>query len=222
MFTTRQWQSKTALLMALVVSAAAGAPIASAAPKEPLFSRQTTGQLLQPRRQVVIPSGTVIPVRYDKAEKILVTPEETAPLTLQVASDVTSSTGTILIPAGSQVIGELRPASGGSQFFAKEIIMRRNTRMLINARSQVVRKTERIDKGVDAGQVLKGAAVGAAAAAVISAVTGDRAIATEEVLGGAGVGALGGLIFGRKKATVISIDPNNDLDLTLRSQLALR
>lgn len=222
MFITNQWQSKTALLMALVVSTAAGVPIASASTKEPLFSSQATPQLLQPRNQVIIPSGTIIPVRYNKAEKILVTPEETVPLTLQVASNITSSTGTILIPAGSEVVGELKPASGGSQFFARELIMRRNTRIPLNARSQVVRKTERIDKGVDAKKVLRGAAVGAAAAAVISAITGDRAIATEEVLGGAGVGALGGLIFGRKKATFISIDPNNDLDLTLRSQLALR
>jgi hypothetical protein len=85
-----------------------------------------------------------------------------------------------------------------------------------------VTKTEKIDQGASTSQVLKGAVIGAAAATAISAITGDHAIATEEVLGGAGLGAIGGLVFGRKKVEVISINPNQDLNLTLRSTLALR
>jgi hypothetical protein len=56
---------------------------------------------------------------------------------------------------------------------------------------------------------------------VIAGITGDKAIATEEVLGGAGLGALGGLLLGKEEAEVISIDPNEDLDITLNSRLAL-
>lgn len=221
MFDNHQWQSKTALLLALVMSAGAAAPVISA-PAMAIPLRSPGGPLLQPRSQLAIPSGTRIPVYYDKAEKIIVTPEETAPLIVKVAEDIRSRSGTILIPVGSEIVGELRPANGGSQFVAKELVMSRSRRMSLNARSQVVTKTETIDKGVDTGNILKGAAIGAAAATAISAITGDRAIATEEVLGGAGVGALGGLLLGRKKAKVVVIDPNTDLDVTLRTQLALR
>ncbi|OLP17304.1 S-layer protein [Leptolyngbya sp. 'hensonii'] len=171
-----------------------------------------------PQTQVRIPAGTVIPVRYDK-EKILVSKDETAPVTLIVAQNLVTSQGTVLIPAGSQVVGELRPAQGGSQFVAKELVLPNNRRLSMSASSAVVTRTENIDKGINAGSVIQNAAIGAAAAAGIAAVTGDRAIATEEVLGGAGVGTLIGLFLGRDRVTLISINPNTDLNLTLNSDL---
>ena len=170
---------------------------------------------------ITIPSGTTIPVKYDQAERILVTKDETAPLTLTVAQNVVTSGGTILIPAGSKVVGELRPAQGGSQFYAKELVLSGGQRYDISATSEVITKTERIRKGINVGNVVKDAALGAAAAAAISAVTGDRAIATEEVLGGAGVGSLVGLFLGRNSVDLVAIDPDTDLPLTLTSNLAL-
>lgn len=170
---------------------------------------------------VTIPSGTTIPVKYDQAERILVTKDETAPLTLTVAQNIVTSGGSILIPAGSTVVGELRPAEGGSQFYAQELVLSGGRRYDINATSEVITKTERIRKGINVGNVVKNAALGAAAAAAISAVTGDRAIATEEVLGGAGVGSLVGLFLGRRSVDLVAIDPDTDLRLTLNSNLAL-
>ncbi len=170
---------------------------------------------------VTIPSGTTIPVKYDQAERILVTKEETAPLTLTVAQNIVTSGGSIIIPAGSTVVGELRPAEGGSQFYAQELVLSGGRRYDISATSEVITKTERIRKGINVGNVVKNAALGAAAAAAISAVTGDRAIATEEVLGGAGVGSLVGLFLGRRSVDLVAIDPDTDLQLTLNSNLAL-
>ncbi len=171
---------------------------------------------------ITIPSGTTIPVKYDQAERILVTKEETAPLTLTVAQNVVTSSGTILIPAGSTVVGELRPAQGGSQFYAQELVSSSGgQRYNISATSEVITKTERIRKGINVGNVVKNAALGAAAAAAISAITGDRAIATEEVLGGAGVGTLVGLFLGRNSVDLVAIDPDTDLQLTLTSNLVL-
>jgi hypothetical protein len=69
---------------------------------------------------------------------------------------------------------------------------------------------------------LEGAAIGGAAAAALAVLTGDRAIATEEVLGGAGLGALGGLFLNRKKANVVVVYPDRDLAVRLGSELALR
>jgi hypothetical protein len=189
----------------------------------PYIVGQGTSPSPSPSPQVVIPSGASIPVKYDKADRVLVTPDERAPLTLTVAQNIVSRQGTVLIPAGSQVVGELRPAAGGgSQFVASELVLTDGRRIAINATSEVITKTEEVRKGTNAGSVIKNTALGAAAAAAISAVTGDRAIATEEVLGGAGIGALLGVFLGRDRVQLIAIDPNTDLNLTLNSDLSLR
>jgi hypothetical protein len=125
-----------------------------------------------------------------------------------------------LIPAGTQVVGELRTVSGGAQFFASELVFADGQRRAINATSKVVTTTERVDKGVSVGGLIRNAALGAAAAA-ISAVTGDRALATEEILGGAGIGTLLGLFLGRDSVTLASVNPNTDLAITLNSDLLL-
>lgn len=175
----------------------------------------------QYQTRTVITSGTSIPVVYDgDAEKILVIRDETVPLTLTVSSTVKSRYGTILIPAGTKIVGQLRPSGQGSQFVATGIALPLDGQKSINASSRVVTRTERIRKGASTGSVIKGAAIGGAAATAISAILGDRAIATEEVLGGTGLGALAGLFLGRKSVDVISINPNTDLtSLTLRSNL---
>jgi hypothetical protein len=169
---------------------------------------------------VAIPAGTTIPVRYEK-EKILVTKDERAPLTLTVAANITTSDGTVLIPSGSQVVGELQPAQGGSQFVAKELVFTNGQRVAIDATSQTITKTESVTKGSSVGGILKNAALGAAAAAAVSAVTGDKAIATEEVLGGLGIGGLIGLFLGRDRVDLIAIDPDTDLNLRLNEELVL-
>lgn len=170
---------------------------------------------------VTIPSGTTIPVKYDQAERILVTKEETAPLTLVVGQNVVTRDGTVLIPAGSQVVGELQPAEGGSQFVARELVSTTGQRYQLNASSEVITKTERIRKGVNVGNVVKNAALGAAATAAVQAVTGDRDIEAGPTLGGAGVGALVGLFLGRNSVDLVAIDPDTDLQLTLGADLPL-
>ncbi|WP_448561067.1 hypothetical protein [Trichothermofontia sp.] len=176
--------------------------------------------------QVRIPAGTYIPTRFTEAERIIVTPEETAPVNLIVATDIRSSMGTILIPAGSTIRGELRPLGNneGTQFVASSLIIRNSNReQALNATSNVVNRRETIRKGTNTRSILTGAAVGAAAAALIAGITGDRVIEVAEVLGGAGLGALTGwLIRGRRTAEVIVVEPNQgDLDLTLQSDLIL-
>lgn len=173
---------------------------------------------------VRIPSGTVIPVGYGDADKIYVSPEEPdpVPVTLLVDRDIISADGTVLIPANSQVVGEVRITGNGAQFYAEELVLTNGSRLAMDATSQVVTTTEEIRRGASVREVITGAALGAGAAAAVAGVTGDRAIATEEVLGGAGAGALLNFFLGRDRATLISIDPNTDLDLTLNSPLALR
>jgi hypothetical protein len=228
MFNVHSWKSGTAALLALTITGSAIVPIVTAAPA---FSQVSYPQReIFPRRDltnVVIPSGTSISVRYDK-EKIVVMPDEKVPLTLTVATAVKASNGEVLIPEGSQIVGELKPVSGGTQFVAKEITLyaRRRERQtrpyLLNATSNVVKRTEEVKQGANARSILTGAAVGGAAATALAALIGDNAIATEEVLGGLGLGALGGLFLNRKTATMNVIYPNRDLTVKLNSQFALR
>lgn len=168
---------------------------------------------------VTIPQGTVIPVKYDKAEKILVTKDETAPLSLTVGQNVVTQEGNVVVAAGSQVVGQLRPAPGGSQFVAQKLVLTTGQEYDINATSEVITKTQTVNKGTSTGTILKNTVLGAGAAAAVSAVTGDRAIATEEVLGGAAIGGLIGLFFGRNSVDLIVINPDTDLEMTINQNL---
>ena len=219
MFTLNLWKTGTATLLALSLTSSAVFPLVVSVP--------AFAQSRYPRSEYYnqsIPSGTVIRVQYDK-DKILLMPNETVPLTLTVAQDVRGNNGRILIPVGSEIKGELKPAYRGSQFVAKELAWSSNgqlKRYSINATSNIVTRTEDVKKGANTRSILTGTAVGAGAAAAIAALTGDHAIATEELLGGAGLGTIAGFFLGRKKVTMISVYPEQDLAVRLRSDLALR
>ena len=174
-----------------------------------------------PPISVTIPQGTIIPVKYEKAGKILVTKDETAPLTLTTSQNVITQDGTVVIPAGSEIIGELRPGQGGSQFIAQKLILTTGKEYNLVASSDVITKTETVKKGISTSSIIKNTVLGAGAAAAVSAVTGDRAIATEEVLGGAGIGALIGIFFGRNSIDLIAIEPNTDLEMTINQNLVV-
>lgn len=203
------------IALGMVANAAAAAPIKLPAPTN------VAQYNAQSQTRTVIASGTSIPVRYDgDSSKILVMRNEKAPLTLTVSSTVKSRYGTTLIPAGTKIKGQLQPSGQGSQFVASEIELPYDGVRSINATSSVVTRTERIKKGASAGSILKGAALGGAAATALSGLLGDKAIATEEVLGGVGLGSLAGVLLGRKSVDVISVNPSSDLrTLTLRSEL---
>lgn len=222
------WKAKTATFMALAIATSATIPLVRSNPASAqLFPRQPYPSRTQPypstpypqSTQVTIPAGTSIPVRYDKAERIVVSPDETMDLTVTVATNIVTRSGAVLIPAGSQIIGQIQPVDGGSQFVARELVLNQR-RQNISATSRVVSQTEEITRGSNTRSILKGAAIGAAAAAAVAAITGDRAIATEEVLGGAGLGALSGVLLGRRRTEVVVINPS-DLNLTLNSNLPL-
>lgn len=169
---------------------------------------------------VKIPSGSSILVEYAKG-KILLGPNDKSPITLTVAADIAGSNGKVLIPEGSKISGELRSTAAGVQFVAQELSIINGSRVPLNATSQLITRKETVTKGVNVGNLVKNTALGAAAAAAIAGVTGDRAIATEEVLGGAGIGTLIGVFLGRDKVDLYAVNPDTDLDLVLNSDLAI-
>ena len=221
MLISHRWQSRTALLIALGITATAAFPLLSATTAIANSKPYVVGQLFPRSREVRVSAGTVIPVRFDEAERIVVTPDETAPITLVVAEDIRSAAGTVLIPAGSKIEGNLQPVRGGTQFVAEELTFRNSNRQRpIDATSEIITETETIEKGSNSSSILKGAAIGAAAAAALSEIFGD--IDVIEVLAGGGVGAVAGLLLGgRNEAQVVVINPDTDLDLTLQSDFVL-
>ncbi|MBE9121155.1 hypothetical protein IQ269_10070 [Tychonema sp. LEGE 07199] len=218
MITSQKLRSATAAILSLGITLGTSAPLVLAAPAS---AQQRISQF----DSIRIPAGSVIPVSYEK-NKIVVTTDETSPLTLTVARDIRTAQGRVLIPAGSQIVGELRPVKRGnqrgSQFVASELIVSRRQRYRIDGYSGIITRTEKVQKGAGTGSVAQGAALGAAAAAALAGITGDKAIATEEVLGGAGIGALAGVLLGRRSVDVIVIRPEQDLAVRLRSDIVLR
>ncbi len=214
------WRSNIALVTALGMTSATVLPLFNSVSATAATPASFTVAQLFPPSSVVVPEGTVIPVRYDEAERIIVTPDETADVTLTVASDIRSRAGTVLIPAGSLIEGELQPVNRGTQFVSDEIIFPSDRRLSIDATSAPITDTEIITERTNP-DILRGAAIGAAAAAVLAEIFGSIDIL--EVLGGAGLGALGALLLGgsREEVEVIVVEPETDLDLTLQSDFDL-
>lgn len=220
MLVAHRWQSKAAFLLVLGMTSSAIAPIVISTEVIAKPQPHESKLLISQSASEVVPSGTRIPVTFDK-EKIIVKPDETAKAKLIVAEDITSDTGRVVIPQGSEINGELRPADGGTQYVAKEVIIKRRNRdqrFPIKATSGVITRTETINEKTSRN-VLKGAAIGAAAGAVLSEIFGD--IDLGEVLAGAGVGALATVLQGKreKEVEVVVVDPERDLDLTLEEDL---
>ncbi|HEY9698112.1 MAG TPA: hypothetical protein V6D10_12665 [Trichocoleus sp.] len=211
-----RWQSGTALMLAFLSAFTAAIPLSMAKSIAATPDRYLVAQRLPDSwRVAVVPAGTVIPTRYDK-DKIVLTKEETVPITLTVSSDITSSRGTTMIPAGSQIKGNLKPAAGGTQFVAEEVTLYQDAQPVpLNATSQVITRTEAVSRRTNPN-IFRGAAIGAGAAAILSEIFGR--IDVWEVVGGAGLGALAEVLLrGRKDVEMVVVDPTTDLNLTLQS-----
>lgn len=214
MFHLNQFKSATAVLMAVGVTTTTATNMALASP--------ASAEILVAQSRTVdyrLPVGTSIPVTYDK-EKVVVTPDETSELTLDVADDILRN-GVVIIPQGAKIEGELRPSGRGTRFVAENIVFPNGRRQRINATSGVVTRTEEVRQGANIGSILTGAAVGSAAATLISGITGDRRITALEVLAGTGLGTAGGALFGRRSASVLVVRPETDLRLRLGSELVV-
>jgi hypothetical protein len=211
------WRSRTALILTLGITATTALPVLSSTPATASSNSYVVGQIYQRNSRFYLRRGTRIPVRYNEAEKIIVTRGETTDVTLTVAENIRSN-GRIQIPAGSKIEGELRPYNNGTRFVAQNLILRNTDNSVpINATSRVITRSETITRRTDP-DFLKGAAIGAAAAAIIAEIFGE--IDFGEVLGGAGLGVLVELLTrGSEEVEVLVVYPERDLDLTLQDNL---
>lgn len=211
-----RWQSGTATLLALGVLGTSFSPMLTATPAAAQLFRRTPSTLYG---QNTLPAGTLIPATYKEAKRIIIKPDETLPLKLTVTENVLSPAGAVLIPAGSELQGELQPTQGGTQFVSRKLILPRGETVNLLATSAVITRQETIKKGAGAKTILTGALVGGATATIISAIVTD--VGVLKSLGGAGAGALGGFLLGRRSVDVLVVDPRTDLNLTLNSDVRL-
>lgn len=170
-----------------------------------------------------IMAGTQIPVTYE-ADKILLTRDETVPVSLTIRENIVNSANVVVIPRNSVVVGELRPSGDGTQFFAQSLELPNGRTYNIDASSQIITETESVSQGTNVGSLVRNAALGTAAAAAIAGVTGDRTITTGELLIGTGAGLLATLIpqfLGRNRVDLLVIRPETNLNITLNSDFAV-
>jgi hypothetical protein len=214
-----RWKTGTVALMAMMMSTSAIAPILLLSPAN------AQSRIAQNRtRDITISSGARIPTTYDK-DKILVAKGETTKITLKVVSNITDSQGNVLIPRDSKIKGKIQPSNRsseqGAQFVAQEIEFPSGQKQNISASSDVITRTEKVQRGAKTGEILTDAAYGAGAAALIALVTGNKKIEVGELLGGGGAGALASILLRKSNSELISIDPQNDLTLRLTSPLTV-
>lgn len=165
-----QLASRAEVSAFLCQSLAGTGQVASVVPSQYVVGAAVGGNLNTQRAQIL--AGTRIPVNYAAARQIVVATNETVDLTATVAADVRDSAGTIAIPAGSQVIGQLIPVNGGSQFVARSVVIN-GQQYALNASSNVVQTTRNV-RDPNLLQILGSAALGTGASAIIGGVTGDR------------------------------------------------
>ena len=123
---------------------------------------------------------------------------------------VRSTRGTEIIPAGTDIVGQIEPYRDGVRFVAQTLQLEDGTEKDIEATSRLFADREEVDSRRNNDSIWQGALVGGAAATIISAVVTDVGIF--KTLGGAGVGALAGWLLGRDR---------NRLQLPSLGQLSL-
>ena len=154
-------------------------------------------------------AGTPVLVGYE-GEKIYIAPNERRDFEFKLRQPVKNSQGRTLLPYGSVISGRFDPAPGGTRFFAKSIAINGRSYPL-SAQSKVINDVKD-PRETSTGAMAGDAAIGALGGVVLGGLTGDHAIATEEVLAGAAAGAAVGNVTAPQ---VVVLDANTDLQLTL-------
>lgn len=174
-----------------------------------------------------IPAGTTIPVISETTNSIKIAKGESQDLTLSINANLRQANGTVLIPAGSSVSGRLQATERGVQFVAQQVTLPNGQSLPFNATSRLLVGYDTEQTGASTADIVLGTLAGAGTATIIAGTTGDRHINALEVLGGAAAGALAGWglpaagIMGGGTREVMTLDPNQDLTLTLQAPLNL-
>jgi hypothetical protein len=158
---------------------------------------------------ITLQAGTPVIAGYE-GEKVYIAPNERRDFDFKLRQAVKNSQGKTLLPYGSVVSGRFEPAPGGTRFLAKSISINGRSYPL-SAQSKVINDVKD-PRETGTGAIAGDAAIGALGGVILGGLTGDRVIATEEVLAGAAAGAAVG---NATAPQVVVLDANTDLQLTL-------
>lgn len=164
-----------------------------------------------------LPAGTTLITKLADSSTLLIGTGETKPTRLRVIQNIIGNNGVVLIPVGAVIEGDFVPVSGGSRFVARNLNSRGGT-VRLGAESELINDVKDPRK-TSLGGIAGDAAIGGGLAAILGAVTGDRAIATEELLAGAAAAVLIGNVTAPQ---VTVIEPNLTINLLTSRNLAFR
>jgi hypothetical protein len=159
--------------------------------------------------------GTIIPVGSLNSEAPeYFYPDTVYPLELAVTQAIYDTQGRLVIPAGSRIYGQMEPAPGGSRFVGTSIVIGGRTYSL-RASSNIIHD-EKDPRQYSGDAIVGDAAIGAAAGALLGALTGG--VSVGNVLGGAAAGVVVGNVTAPQ---VVVLRPGQSLNLTLEAPLNL-
>jgi hypothetical protein len=120
----------------------------------------------------LLPSGTVLSLRYPGSTELKLSSDYPYQDVLVVDQAVRDQAGQVVIPEGSSVIGRFETGSQGSEFIAQAIEIQGQT-VLLNAKSDRLSG----DRQVSRNHLLQNSALGAIAGTLLGAFTGVGLIA---------------------------------------------
>lgn len=167
--------------------------------------------------QLRVIRGTKIPVTYLASDKVVVTPNETINLTLEVANDIQNSESKVLIPKGSKIEGQLVPRYSdskflGTQFVAQRLIVNNQSYTNLNATSDLVTGEKPSDVN---NSTVQNTSATSAAQTILGTILG-RSVNVENILTGKTT-PQNTQSTQTTQDTLVIIDPETDLPLTFGS-----
>ena len=159
--------------------------------------------------KTLLASGQRVAVRYEgKDTQVLSTGEQRA-LALNLVDPIVNSAGRVVVPAGSEIRGDVVPIEGGGQFVAKQIVVNGRP-YAFPAQSDTIHDVKD-PRETSVGAIAGDAVIGAVGGAVVSQVLNGR-IGVGEVIGGAAAGVVIGNVTA-PRAVVISNGDQYELQM---------
>ncbi|GAB4218425.1 MAG: hypothetical protein OHK0012_27410 [Synechococcales cyanobacterium] len=161
-------------------------------------------------------AGEVIGATFPGSQPLYLGTNETRALQMVLSEPLRDRLGNTIVPAGAIIEGQFQPTQGGSQFVSRSVIIN-NQSYPLYAQSSVIRSQK--DPRQTSGEAIVGhSLMGAGVGVLLGGFTGDRVIATEEVLGTAVLGAVVGNVTASE---MVVVNPNSPLNLTVTQDLQL-
>jgi len=166
--------------------------------------------------QTVLSTGQTVKVSYQGKDTQVLNTGESRALVLTLVDAIANRGGRVVVPAGSEIRGDVVPVQGGGQFVAKQIIV--NGKPYNFAAQSGTIHDVKDPRETSVGAIAGDAVIGAVGGAVVSQVLKGR-IDVGEVVGGAAAGAVIGNVTA-PQAVVIS--QNDQFELQLTSDFMLK